>query len=358
MALDGRLLGPRIESYWVEVLDADDQVIGTLLASNSCVVDGSVNWNLDATIKGGCSLTFLNPPSWVDFATNRFRPWVLVNNLRWPLGVYIPQSPSYQHSATGTTVTVACMDKTWLVDRIKVQGRSISPYQAQGGLPMYVRANLANITGEPIQQIMVTPSSRGLRSTLTWEDGTSWLQMLNDCLAALNYNSLWCDRWGKFHAEPWQDPALVSPVHVFAEGETAIHSADFTVDQDTAAVPNQVVCTTQGDDKTHGMIATVDLPASSKFSAANRGGQVVTAYYSEEASDFATLQSIAWKHLTASQKPPESISVSHAVVPLWGRDVLRFTSDGVDRLVTVNEWSIPSFKAGALMTGKWTAVAA
>lgn len=361
MTFDPRLTGPRIEKYWVEVLDSSDSLIAALPAVNSDattfgVLDGTVTYNVDATVQSGASLELLNVPDSFNWGSWRFKIWVSANGISWPLGVYLPAKPDTEHSATAAKSSASLLDKTSILDA-RLVGQTFSVAAGQN-VVSNVTQILTVLFGE--SNVAITPSSKTLSTALTWSPGDSYLKVVNDLLSAIAYNNLWADRFGQFRAEPWVDPASQQPAHVFARGETAIHLPTFTVSQDVSGVPNEVVCLTAGTDTTAGMYSRVtNEDASSPYSYQARQRWVSAVYTDVAAADQATLDTIAHQHLVDSMSPAWYASVSHAAVPLDARDVVQFTSGDVDRVCWVNEWAYSSLKApGALMTGKWKAVTA
>lgn len=323
-------------------------------AGKSGLLDGSVTFNVDSEVQGGASLSILNAD--IDWMNARFRLWVMVNNLRWPLGVYIPASPEESHTSGLVTTTVSLLDKTSLL--------STSMLPASLSVPVgtvvtdKVRDILVSKLGFDPGMVALTPSSKKLVTALVWAPGTTYLQVLKDLLGAIAYNPIWADGWGRFRSEPWIDPRTASPSIEFVEGELSIHMPDFSVSQDMSSVPNRVTCVSAGDDTKPALVSVAtNLDPASPTSWQARGQRWVDAFYDGvEATDQKTLDTIAQRHLAETAVPPWYVTVQHAVIPMTARTVVRFASGSVDRLAWVNEWGIPSFRAGSLMTGKWRGV--
>lgn len=361
MDLDPALRGPRATSYWVEMLDRSGAPIGNLDgttdpatgARRPGLIDGSLSYNVDSEIMGGGSLT-IAAPAGIDWHTVRFRPWVLVNDRRWPLGVYVPASPEHAYTATGKTATVSILDLT----SIPASTRLTATWSTAAGTdPVAAVADrLAVLFGAPAT--VLTPTTKRTASAMTWPAGTTWLSVFNDLLTSVGYNRLWCDNLGQYRSEPWVDPATVEPEIIFAEGSDAIHAPEFTTTQDVAGVPNRMICTTAGDDTTPGMVAVAtNTDPASPYSYQRRGRWVDAYRDGVEAADLATLNAYARKELTLNTSPPWYVTVSHYVIPLRARNVVRFASADVDRVAWVNEWGI-TLRTGSLMTGKWLGVTA
>ena len=354
------LTGERTEVYGVDVLDSTEGLLFTLphdpgdgTGVAAGMTGGSVSFNLDSRIMAGAQLSLVGASGLVDWMSNRLRPWVIVNGNRWNLGVFVPSSPDDSHTSSQVNQDVTLLGKTSLLD-----GDSLdSTLSIAAGAPVvaWVEQIIVDTTGDGVTGIV--PSDETLATAMTWPAGTNKLDVVNALLEAIGYNPLWTDREGMFRSEEWVDPASLAPTMVFAEGDSAIHSPAFTVSQNTTGVPNKVICMTTGDDSNPGMIsvATNEDPTS-PYSHGARGGVWVTKVYDGvEATSQRTLDITAAKNLKLNSTPPCYFSVSHAVVPLDGRQVLQFTSDGIDRQVSVNEWGV-TLTPGALMTGKWLAV--
>src|SRR5690606_30012693 len=128
-----------------------------------------------------------------------------------------------------------------------------------------------------------------LTSPMVWEAGTSKLRIVNDLLAAIDYNSLWVDGQGNFRATPYVRPAARSItysilndesgaalVRELADGQESIYLDEWSRDRDVYGVPNKVVAvaTGTGDEEPLVGVATNEDPAS-PFSEPSRGRWIV-----------------------------------------------------------------------------------
>ena len=71
-----------------------------------------------------------------------------------------------------------------------------------------------------------------------------------------------------------------------------------------------------------------------------------------EASSLADLQEQATRKLMDNSNVSGTISVDHAMVPLWFHDSVRFVSQGVELNATVTQMSI-NLSPGALVSAEW-----
>lgn len=327
------LTGPRHETYHVDLLDEDENLIRVV----TDWVDGSVEHNIDRVIHGGASFT-LEDTERADWMVARFRPRIEVNGFSWPLGVYLATSPTEVNSRTGKRWQVGGLDKLIVLDEYHL------PDTLQ--LTPNVRVtefvtDLINMAGE--SAVAVTESTATLPSPVSWPPTTSLLRVINDALLAINYRAIWCDRWGQYRIEPYVRPGDRPVVWTFQPGQgVALHSADWERTQDITGVPNRVVLTTNGDDDNPGMKATAeDRDPDSPFSYERRGDRWVTrSYTGVEAADQDTLDALAQRYLANASSPIASFTFKHAPFPLEPLDACRVVTGGHNGLTRVNEYRL------------------
>lgn len=341
------LTGPRVESYEVELLDRNDQRLGTLDA----ILSGTVEQNIDARIKGGCSFETDSAVD-IDWHQSRVRPWVTVNGLRWPLGVFLPTSPEVNYSATKKSWGFEGVDKLSILDADAVP----ESFSVAEGTPVVDKiVEIINSAGE--EAVTVTPDPGTTREQLVWDPGTAKLTIINDLLQVINYDTLWADGFGRYRIEPYIHPSRRTPRLVFEKGDYAVHGPNITRTQDIASVPNRVIMTTSGSDDTPALRSVAEnRDPDSPYSYENRGNRWVTkTYEGAEAADQESLDRQASRNLWNSSTPPAYYEVSHAVLPVEAGEVVRLLHDDIDALVQVNEYSI-DMSPGSLMGGAWKEV--
>lgn len=339
------LLGPRVETYWTDLLDENDQFVKTLSTVESA--SGTVTVNLDATIRGGCEVRIHEELDWL---TARIRPWVLVNGQSWPLGVYLTSSPTLENNAEGQAWKVGGLDKTVILDEWKAD----ESFVVDAGVPVIPKVvELIQSVGE--FRITSTYSGKVTKYSHTWKPGTTMLRIINDLLLSIGYAGIWADGFGFYRLEPYVNPNDRPISREFRAGEAAIHTPRWTREQDIASVPNKVVAVTTGTGPEPGMIAVAENTRDdSPYSYQNRGGRWVVAHYEGvEAVDQESLQSLADRYLWGASTPRGHLKVSHAVVPVEVGDVVHFTSTNIDVKASVNEFKVP-LQVGGLIDALWT----
>lgn len=343
------LTGHRVESVRVELLSRAEASLGDL----DGVTGGSLAWDASADLPGGGSITLLDQGQQINFSSDRIRVWWRVAGVaEWPLGVYVMAAPAEVHTGSGIVRSIALIDKLAVVR----DSPATETFQVPAGANI-VAAVVERLTSIGETRVAATESDRTLTNAMTWDPGTSRLQIINDLLAAASYSPLWVDRTGQYRVEPYVEPASRAVVWEFEEGESAIHSPAWEYELDLWSASNTVILTSQATDT--GSVfrsVAVDENPDSPTSTVSMG-RTLNAIVQEgvEASSQEDLDSQAVRMLVEASNLTGRISVSHAPVPVWHGEVVRFVSDGRDELATVSRMSL-TLTPGSLVDAEWRQV--
>lgn len=332
------LLGARAPSYRVELLDADEHLLGPLVGFEG----GRLEWNRYAPIRSGGNLTLDGPaPEW---GGQRIRvSYVLTTDEGehvWPRGIYLPSTPSTSYRGAGAGTEVELFDKLLILDEDEV-GETFAVEEGASIIPA-VRAVIAG-AGET--SISITDSGATLANGMVFEAGTSRLAIANKLLAAAHYFSLWCDGAGAYRADPYALPAQRPTARELLDNRDGIYLSAFTRERDTFKIPNRINAIQRPDDETGAepLTYTADLPAEHPFSAASRGGRVIARSVKDlEVATIAELQARAERELMEAVQFTAKLEITHAWVPLELNEVIRFRSlrRGIDTRATLTHQSV------------------
>lgn len=332
----------RVESWWVDLLDEHDTPVGRL----DGVTGGTIEQNVNRIITGGGTLDVVDRGQDIPWLSARVQPWWHVHGADpWPLGVYLCSAPVATHTDAGVSWRVELLDKLLVLDEDKIEAAYAVP--AGAVVTDTVQAVIAS-TGEAATA--VTDSTETLTSGMVWPPGTSKLRIVNDLLDAINYFSVRVDGHGTFVAAPYQAPAQRPTVRQFVPGPAAIHTPDFTRDQDLAGIPNRVVLVSAGgrDEESLVGVASNTDPAS-PTSHPSRGRWVVHAEEGVEATSQAVIDGLARRRLVELSTVAATVEIDHAAVPLAVNDVVAFdTGTGSPVRAATQSWSL-ALAAGSLM---------
>lgn len=317
--------GNRNQSFFYELLDNEDVFQNSLEG----VTGGSLTWNANANVQRGGKITVVqrsrDQHNWLK---RRIKVWMKIDGLdTYALGVYVCSAPSESWTDSELTLDIDLLDKTSILDNDYVAATYSVPEGAQ--ITDRVR-DLIVSTGEKAGSI--TDADAKLNKAMVWEAGTSKLSIVNDLLAAANYNGLMTDGEGRFRVEKNVLPKDRPNAHFFSDGFESIYLPNLAYAKDLYSVPNKVVIIGQGDgDKEPEVAIATNENADSPYSYQSRGFWIVDVTKGVEATDAETLQEKARKRLTDLTSPTGTITIDHAPLPWLGlNDVVRFKRTTAD----------------------------
>lgn len=193
-----------------------------------------------------------------------------------------------------------------------------------------------------------------INEAIAYDVGTNILTMLNDCARLVGWGALTPDPYGVITGGPYIRPSRRPVSYVFREGDTAIHSAEWTIDRDLFAVPNVVVCvgtpgsddTQRGADKYYAgpSPAVVGVARNDRkadpLSTVNRG-EVVHVETGVKVTSQAAIDQWAARVLAEKSTPAATLVIEHLPVNIRPGDVIEFVSQGQRLRGTVQKMEIP-----------------
>lgn len=193
-----------------------------------------------------------------------------------------------------------------------------------------------------------------INEAIAYDVGTNILTMLNDCARLVGWGALTPDPYGVITGGPYIRPSRRPVSYVFREGDTAIHSADWTIDRDLFAVPNVVVCvgtpgsddTKRGEDRYYAgpSPAVVGVARNDRkddpLSTVNRG-EVVHVETGVKVTSQSAIDQWAARVLAEKSMPAATLVIEHLPVNIRPGDVVEFVSQGQRLRGTVQKMEIP-----------------
>src|SRR5690606_6260673 len=154
--------------------------------------------------------------------------------VEWPLGVFLLSTPERTVGTAGVVEReVAAYDQLVVLADDKVADR----YSVAAGT-LYTDA-IATLTFGLARNLV--PSDKALTSAREWEPGTPKLRILNDLLAAINYESAWFDELGRLGCRPYQSPTDRSSEYAYATDDKSVIVGEAAQSLDLFSVPNRWV---------------------------------------------------------------------------------------------------------------------
>lgn len=304
----------------------------------------------DATIHTSIKGTFLVNNA-VDYLSDELQPVMTIDGQETPLGIYQAATPSIKGAAGQKRVEVEAYDRCWRV----YSNRTETILHLSAGAS-YLTEIRKLLTACGIALVIATPSDATLQTDREdWDVGTSYLTIVNDLLAEINYNSLWFDASGVARLEPYQEPSAA--IIDWRYGTTDLFlpekhpGQDWSDETDIFDAPNVFVVTCNNPDMDAAMVATAvnDNPASKK-STFKRGMRITSVERVDNIASQEELQAYANKRRNESLLATRTITFYTLAEPGHGvGDILALTHDEIGGIYLETGWSV-TMQPGRLMT--------
>ena len=330
----------------------------------------TVSRNNFATIHASATFTLSTPLSW---GNSIVRPYMTITGttssldttlttMRFYLGAFFVDSPQEDLSQVPPTYDATGYDILSILDD------SIGDdYAVAAGEPYLARVEQIllgrGITQYHIDQdqgAAVLPAAK----VYTIDQDPSWLQVINDLLAAIGYQGIWTDWNGTFQVRNYDAPANRSPEWTLtADVTNTLLTQRRQRTKDFYAAPNRWVfyqsnVTENQPVDGNGRFEFTNL-TNGETSVEARGGRTITRPpEGVDVADHASLVAYAQSVINADTLIPTKISIDTAPLPLvWHMDRYVVTDPvlGAALQVLGMSWSIDL--AGADVRHEWSVVA-
>lgn len=315
----------------VEILDLSRNLLGEFPGK----VTGSLNSSIYSTITSSGMLSFTSGTEVVDWSTSLVRIWRTVDGERWPVGTLVPSSISTERSGGYVTKNVTLMNRLHLLDRALRDDY----FSVPAGSPiMDAIQGVIAWTGAEVNEMPDIDTVT--RTSMTWDPGTSALEIVNDLLDSANFFALSVDGLGGFRVARYVAPADRPIVHHFTAGEVYSFTPEVDIDEDFFTVPNHVTLTTQGEGGEDGLRATaVNSDPADPMSTMFRG--LVSYTEQVDAVSQEALNEMAQQRLISLSGYSTSMVLRHPPVDLPLNGAVWLSYSGYEGRYTVTKTHIP-----------------
>ena len=291
----------------------------------------------NAEIKMSLSGAFL-PDERVNWLTDRIRPEMILDGVRYPLGLYLPATVQEYTDESTKYVQIEAYDLCWLV---KDYASSLAMYVAQNDNYIDAVENLLYLAG--VEQSLATANAAALSEAREWLSGTSWLSIVNELLAEINYKSLWFNEQGLAVLEPKQEPIVDNIRHVISsEDVKSLLLPSVVRETDVYSAPNVFICFCANPDKSANMVATAtNNNVNSPLSVARRGRSIAHVEKLNNIASQQELQAYADNLARESMYAGETIEIITGLFPGYGvGDIIGLNLDGELSICVEHAWEM------------------
>ncbi len=303
-----------------------------------------------ATIHGSLKGTFL-PNETAVFESDELRPWMVLDGVETPLGVYQAATVANKGATGSTRVEIEAYDRCW---RVYTQKTETILHLSAGS--SYLTEIRKLLTACGVALVIATPSDATLQTDREdWDIGTSYLTIINALLAEINYESVWFDASGVCRLEPYQEPSAAAIDWRYGTTDLFLPQQhpgpDWSDETDIFDAPNVFVVVCSNPDLDAAMVATAvnDNPASKK-STFSRGMRITSVERVDNIASQEELQAYADKRRNESLLAARAITFYTLNEPGHGvGDVIAITHERIGGIYLETGWQM-TLAAGNLMT--------
>jgi hypothetical protein len=264
--------------------------------------------------------------------------------VEWPLGVFLLATPERTVDDDDVVMReVDAYDQLLVLQQDKVADR----YSIPAGT-VYTTAIATLVFGLAAS---IVPSSLTLATTLEWEPGTTKLRILNDLLAAINYESAWFDETGRLVCRPYQSPAVRGPEYTYNDDNASVITGKVGQTIDLFGVPNKWVLVKSEADLPAIVGTYTNTSPTSPTSTVSRGRVIVDFRTEEDAADQTTINAKAARLGFEASQVFENVKFNTAAMPMHSNaDVVALKIDAlaIDGKYSEHTWELP-LETGATM---------
>lgn len=352
------------QSWRYEIWDRTTGYTGKNLTG---AIGGNLAWQKNQAIKGQGSIdavqntdgpllnVFIRPVLTLDDGVERGHPY----------GLWVPSFPKRSFTSSSWTGTVDLVSLEAILSftsaaSVLNTNNSITVTLAAGTVITDWVKNLLTKMG--FTQFAIQSSSKTANAPMSWTNGETVLQVINDALQSnLGYSSIYSDMNGTLRADPYVLPAdrpeSFSQLRPFDVNGTPRFLSVFDFTDNAPNVPNQVRAVGQSVGWLPGQTAvSVNNDPTSPYSVQNRGYVVEKVYTDVSALSQEAVQSYAHQQLLNLSKDGRKAEIKFLHLPGAAlNQVVRFNTPraGAPMMTTVDALSVdtsPSGVAGATLT--------
>ena len=246
----------------------------------------------------------------IDYMNDRIKPVVVIDGKEYSLGIFLISSPNRNISSLGCERYLTCYSKLKILDNDKVLSR------------YYVGVG-TNVVNEVIRLLgsntyNITSSNQTTSTSREWEIGTSKLDIINDLLDVINYNTLLVDTLGTFISYPYKLPEERIHTIEYIEGKDSIICYEMSEDFDFFDVPNVFVRYTNDVDIDPPIVATYPLQTESEVITMDGRLPNVSAEEVSDISDYETLLAKCKRDAFNNRSVYSHLNFETAINPVHG----------------------------------------
>lgn len=315
----------------------------------------TVQFDKTAEIKTSLSGDFLKNEIF-DSLRDEIEPIIIIDGVEHPCGIYAPATVELNSSDSGKGISIEAYDRCWTVQ--SYCSETVLHFNA--GLN-YLTIIKTLLTTAGIALAIETPSTATLRfAREDWDIGTSYLEIINQLLAEINYQELWFDARGYAILQPKRILSADNIVRTYDANNVESMMLDNSyASLDLYDAPNVFICVCPNPDGTAPLVARAENTSPvSPLSIGRRGKRISRLYKVDNIASQSALDEYAQQLCQQNMLLGEVVTITTALIPEFGMDdVVALVHPDASGLCYETSWKM-ELRPGGAMTHTLEKVAA
>ncbi|MGI5895196.1 MAG: hypothetical protein ACOX6P_11515 [Candidatus Merdivicinus sp.] len=309
---------------------------------------GSVRYSAEDEIQRTASFTFRGETA-LNWLADEIQPSmeILVNG-KWaefPLGVFVPSTPTRNIDGHQISYTVEAYDRTIYAKEDCITERAFYPAGTD-----YLNVIQQLILSCGIPDVKVTATSAVLPTDREFEIGTSKLEIINTLLSEINYLTLSIDANGNAVLAPYIEPSAENVSYTYRADELSVLQSAASSTADFYNVPNIYIAVVSNPEQEAFRSVYINDNPASELSTVRRGRNIVSELYKPDAIASQEELDIYIRRIAFSRSQIyETASIHTALMPMHeGREVLEIRHPEISGIFEEIGWEMDLQAGGAM----------
>lgn len=270
-----------------------------------------VTMQANAQVKSTLSC-FIEYDESLDLLNDRLKPYQIINGVKYPVGEFIITTAKKSTRGSFSGWQVEAYDKCLLVKQLTAENRITIPI---GRKYLDVIQDFLQLCG--IDKALNDPSDLATTTAREdWEPGTSYLTIINELLAEINYSSLWFDTKGLARLTKQKAVIADNVTQSYMPGEYSLLIDEEENELDAYTAYNVFKAVVSMPDKTVMTATAINESPFSPTSIPNRGMRICAPIeYLDDIASQAALQEYVDNLRDEYMLSNEVISFATAPIP-------------------------------------------
>ncbi len=289
----------------------DGGVVAELREYTAGTVTADANAELKLTFRG----TFFKPDVYVNYMRDWVRVILNLNGSEYNFGIFAIGTVSERRESGAEIIEIEGYSLLYYAKRARLE----NPLHIDAGanyvdtiLEILGRAGLRDCIAENTAEVFSTERE-------DWESGTPLLDIVNQLLGEINYNTAWVDLDGVIHLTKFKKPDLDSVAHIYNAGDASIIKSNYSKENDMFDKCNVFMAVCSNPDLPEPLEAVaVNDDVNSPFSTLNMGARILHRERVNNIPNQEALQEYVNNLKVKSLQTTEKIQIQTAIVPGHG----------------------------------------